>query len=642
MKKKIIAIPALLIIAAGMTYWFFGYEETLPEPSQETLDYITKEFNDLTLEESVEKILAQKKEFDFFIEQKSDGEIYNKRKTVAPENEEYKNAFSVLTPEEYQSRLNEIITKIEFIQHIEHEYSLIYFVIPAMPTERQPTMKIRKITYMDGSEDIKDRKISTKLKLNTKKTIKSIDINVRYRYVSDLASYQLSPDKPEIKQEKYTLKLAVRDDNYLRYTLDGNLNIVGEDVINKTGKVLSPLSCSSGHIGYIDKMERFVNGSVKVSRYYNKNKDALIKKVAGYYERFELETNQPATYISECTYYGTPEAITIYAVNIWAREEKNITQTPVSTSLYHVVENEKTNDFYIIDQSGNYIVNYGKEKLHEIGLGYFFTRHTENKKDEDDGDESESTYYHLYKLDTENKKLNHVMKVNRVYSLSNDAFVIADNKNIQIFNVNHRDPIVIPIENSRINQVSKKHGRFNLFYYKDGKGTHVINNKGEHIVPVDDYWIENGGDNTIKVKNSIFRGSMATKDKKTYFINKDGTIRLTLKGYDKVGDISNKMIKAERDRLYGFTDLKGNERVAPDYQEVRDFDNAYALVRKNNHWGVINDRGEVVIPFKYSDHYSLSSTNGLMSYSIDGQHYTMQELLKENGVKTEKTTAAEH
>ncbi|KJF77513.1 hypothetical protein UA45_12160 [Morganella morganii] len=79
-----------------MTYWFSGYEEKLPEPSQETLNYITKEFNDLTPEEAVKKIQAQKDQFDFFLGIRGKDELYSQRKTVLSEDEEYENAFLFL------------------------------------------------------------------------------------------------------------------------------------------------------------------------------------------------------------------------------------------------------------------------------------------------------------------------------------------------------------------------------------------------------------------------------------------------------------------------------------------------------------------------------------------------------------------
>lgn len=642
MKKKVIAISAFLVIAAGMTYWFVGYEETLPEPSQETLDYITKEFNDLTLEESVDKILAQKKEFDFFLAVRGKEKLYSQRKTILPKKEKYTNAYSVLTPEEYKNKFNEAVSELVFVQDIEYGNSVLDFSIPRMPTEKQLAVWVKKITYMDGSEEIKDIKTEGEIRLNTQKTVKSIDVNIIYGYISDLGRYHLTPDNPVISQSGYKLTLAETNKNYLKYTVDGDLNIVSEDASDKKGKILSSSACSRGQIGYFERMERLVDGSVSAAEKYSKNKDELIKRIAGYYERFEQETDEPATYLVECTYHGTPESVTVYVANQQEREERSLTLLPAYTSLYPVIEDEKTQVFYIIDQNGNEIINHGKEAIYSAGIGYFFTRHTENKKDENDGEEYESTYYNIYKLDAANKKLNYILKADRVYSLSDDAVVISNDNGIQIFNTHYPDPIIIPGKNLNADFVSKGYGYFEFFYYKNNKVMYIVNDKGEKVLPEFDYRLEKGGDNTVKVENSIFVSDIATKDKKIHFINTDGTIRLTLKGYDKAGEINNDMVWVKRDRLYGFVDVRGNEVVVPGYQEVRDFDNGYALVKKEDRWGVINKQGEVVIPFKYNTHNSWTTSNSFTSYGIDGQRYTMQELLKENGVKTDKITVTEH
>lgn len=133
-----------------------------------------------------------------------------------------------------------------------------------------------------------------------------------------------------------------------------------------------------------------------------------------------------------------------------------------------------------------------------------------------------------------------------------------------------------------------------------------------------------------------------TADKQFYFINQEGAIFLTLNGYDKVYAIKNNMIHVSREKLHGFTDLQGKEVIPLIYENSRDFDNGYALVKKDDHWGVINTQGEVVIPFKYKTHNSRSTSNGLTSYGIDDKDYTMTELLNANGLKTENVPKAAH
>ncbi|OHT24063.1 hypothetical protein A3Q29_05205 [Providencia stuartii] len=227
--------------------------------------------------------------------------------------------------------------------------------------------------------------------------------------------------------------------------------------------------------------------------------------------------------------------------------------------------------------------------------------------------------------------------MNSVFSLSDDAFVIAKDNEILLFNTENEKPILFSGENLIINILDFPDEQSSFFYYKDKQGYHIINDKGTQLLPAAEYKIKNGGNNTILFGPSFFiEDKMDTFDKKFYFLNSEGDIFLTLFGYDKVEEFSDDMTHVERNKLHGFIDATGYEVIPLHYENARNFDNGYALVKKDNHWGVINKQGDIIIPFKYSSHNSLSSTNGLVSYHIDGKDYTMEELLKENAVKTEK------
>ncbi|MEX6314205.1 hypothetical protein AB7179_02280 [Providencia manganoxydans] len=67
MKKKVVTSLGILLVIVGGVFWSLLYEEQLPEPSQESLNYITSELDGLNLEESIEKIRKDKKSFDLFL-----------------------------------------------------------------------------------------------------------------------------------------------------------------------------------------------------------------------------------------------------------------------------------------------------------------------------------------------------------------------------------------------------------------------------------------------------------------------------------------------------------------------------------------------------------------------------------------------
>ena len=51
--------------------------------------------------------------------------------------------------------------------------------------------------------------------------------------------------------------------------------------------------------------------------------------------------------------------------------------------------------------------------------------------------------------------------------------------------------------------------------------------------------------------------------------------------------------------LYGFKNRKGKLVVSPSFQVVREFVNNFGVVKKDNKWGVINEKGDFVIPNEY-------------------------------------------
>lgn len=66
-----------------------------------------------------------------------------------------------------------------------------------------------------------------------------------------------------------------------------------------------------------------------------------------------------------------------------------------------------------------------------------------------------------------------------------------------------------------------------------------------------------------------------------------------------------------KNNLFGIIDLKGNELVPPVYEEIAGFSpDTLALAKKESKYGVIRYTGEVVIPFVY-DHLSLFNQHGI-------------------------------
>ena len=55
----------------------------------------------------------------------------------------------------------------------------------------------------------------------------------------------------------------------------------------------------------------------------------------------------------------------------------------------------------------------------------------------------------------------------------------------------------------------------------------------------------------------------------------------------------------QKDGLWGFIDIEGNEIIKPQYEKYRAFCNGVAIVRKDGKRGYINKQGEEITPLKY-------------------------------------------
>lgn len=74
---------------------------------------------------------------------------------------------------------------------------------------------------------------------------------------------------------------------------------------------------------------------------------------------------------------------------------------------------------------------------------------------------------------------------------------------------------------------------------------------------------------------------------------------------------------AEYPSKYGYIDTKGNTVIPFEYSYASDFDNGYAVVRKNGKYGMIDKNGKTVVPFEYED--TKGSKGGLMTAEKAGK-----------------------
>ena len=58
---------------------------------------------------------------------------------------------------------------------------------------------------------------------------------------------------------------------------------------------------------------------------------------------------------------------------------------------------------------------------------------------------------------------------------------------------------------------------------------------------------------------------------------------------------------SQKGGYYGVTDNEGNWIVEPIYDEISDFHHGYARIKKDDLYGLINEKGLVVIPVEYDE-----------------------------------------
>ncbi len=77
--------------------------------------------------------------------------------------------------------------------------------------------------------------------------------------------------------------------------------------------------------------------------------------------------------------------------------------------------------------------------------------------------------------------------------------------------------------------------------------------------------------------------------------------------------------------LYGFADERGIIVIDAIYDDVRDFSEGYAAVKKNGLWGYINSSGELAIDYQYTQQYVGAFSDGLVRVSTMGKYGFVDE-----------------
>ena len=87
--------------------------------------------------------------------------------------------------------------------------------------------------------------------------------------------------------------------------------------------------------------------------------------------------------------------------------------------------------------------------------------------------------------------------------------------------------------------------------------------------------------------------------------------------YQKIYEFKNGIAKVIKNNKFGYINAKGDVMIDPEYQKIYEFNNGIAKVIKNNKFGYINSNGKELLPCVYEKIETIS--NGKAAYRC----YTM-------------------
>ena len=167
--------------------------------------------------------------------------------------------------------------------------------------------------------------------------------------------------------------------------------------------------------------------------------------------------------------------------------------------------------------------------------------------------------------------------------------------------VNGTGQVVIPISYDRLSlslseaneqkeDLLSEEGRDDLIEAEKGGLRGFFTRTGKEVIPI-----------SYESRSIWKEGALAVrgKDKKISFYKKDGSL-ISGAAYDQVSDFENGMAIVKRGATYGYLSLDGRE-VKPVYQEARFFEDGLAAVKEKGRWGVIDTTGRYVVSPTYKD-----------------------------------------
>ena len=155
----------------------------------------------------------------------------------------------------------------------------------------------------------------------------------------------------------------------------------------------------------------------------------------------------------------------------------------------------------------------------------------------------------------------------------------------------------------------------NLLILEDNSKSGVYDLSGNQILPIEYDSISFGGDYINTTKN----------DEKKAFNLKGNEIKTNFISHKQVNDGCSIII--DNNGLYNIADNSNNKLLNKDYIYIEEFNENLFIATDENATGIINNKGEVIVPFEYSSIQRIKDTELLEAIKNDGNI----DIIQKNG-----------
>ncbi|HHN8583315.1 TPA: WG repeat-containing protein [Providencia rettgeri] len=640
-KRKIIYnVFSGLLILGVITYFMYQKKHELPEPSEEVIAEMGKELEGLSLEQSIEKIQSGKNKLDFFLTLTSDrDETYNNRMPITRDEVRTTSGFSILSADEYEKEYNQYIKLLEVNQEIVYPNSIVSIFVAdnEFKIKQLPKLTITKIVYKNGSYDDNPIQYKEPIELKTSKLIDSVEVSAKYDYIAKFDTYKIDTKTPKIKTDKFEIQLNKLSENYASFSVFGDIDVVGYNVLNAEDKTLAFNRKSSYGVGYQEVINDYLLGIYNLSKNKYADKSELVYQLARYRQKMNDELDRDFEIKYEGLYRGNTNSIIVYSPN---QIKKNNASVTIKTNFQDEkveITDEDNQTWGLIGNDGEFIIKDLPFSVKRISENYFYEKKLDGEEDDSD---TNNERYELLKFDNKSNSLVKQIKASRVHIADFNRFIIERDNVLYLYSDHDKAPVQLEPKSGEINNIdfnsnADRDKYTGFFYIKDNYKFYIYNRDGKLLLPPERYDIDGFNEGVLQVKPDFFvMRELKPENKFFHYIHIDGSPTLTINNYDDANEVRDGLILVKKDDKYGFIDLSGNRTIPLEYESAYNFSEGYAYVKKDNLAGLIDKKGNVVIPLEYEDLKTNGTTNGVRYYSFNQKSYNAKELIE--AINTEK------